>query len=239
MPLEASPRNLCGHVVHELGSRIVRGEVSPGETLPHENALCQELGVSRTVVREAVKTLAAKGLVEPRPKRGTVVQPRDNWNVLDRDVLEWNARSDRPEAFLRHLIELRQAVEPAAASLAARRADEAGVARIEQACREMHDSVNDSDAFAQADLAFHLAILDAAGNPFFAPVANVIRSAMHSSLRVTNRSASENRASIPLHQAVFRSIRRGNAVRAESAMKKLLADASARIERHLARRSNG
>ena len=124
MELRSVRQNLCGQVIDDLGRRIVRGEVQPGDALPQEAALCHQLGVSRTVVREAVKALAAKGLVDSRPKRGTVVRPSRAWSFLDPEVLQWQTETDPDGRQLTYLTELRQAVEPVAAAMAAARASE-------------------------------------------------------------------------------------------------------------------
>ena len=233
MELSRMRQNLCGQVVHDLGRRIARGDIQPGDALPQEAALCLELGVSRTVVREAVKVLGAKGLVDSRPKRGTVVRTSRAWNFLDPEVLQWRTETDPDGQHLRHLTELRQAVEPAAAAMAAARASDQQIAVLDEACQAMKDSVDSVEEFLAADLRFHIEVLHASGNPFFAPVANVVSSALLSSLRVTNRKPADNATSIPVHQRVLKAIRAREPAKAEAAMKRLLADAAARIERNL------
>src|SRR6187551_3409488 len=116
-------RGLHGAVVHEIGVRIVNGDLQPGETLP-DNGFLIDADVSRTVVRETIKVLAAKGLVESRPKVGTRVRPRRDWNLLDPDVLAWQVEAGADPGFLDQALELRRMIEPAAARLAAERADE-------------------------------------------------------------------------------------------------------------------
>ena len=225
--------NLSGQVVHHLGSRIVGGELEPGEPLPSVEMLCDQLGVSRTVIREAVRSLAARGLVDSRPKRGTVVRPAEHWNFLDPLVLAWQEQTHDDGRHLFHLTELRQAVEPAAAAMAAERAPDEALRRIEEAARELADSVDDVEAFLAADLRFHTEILHATGNPLFAPVANVIGAYLGSSLRVTNRQPADNRASVPIHKKVARAICDRAPARARSAMKAHLDHAAARLQRAL------
>ena len=232
-------QNLCGQVVYDLGRQIVRGDVQPGEALPQEAALCQQLGVSRTVVREAVKVLSAKGLVDSRPKRGTVVRSRKVWNFLDPEILLWRTESDTDGQCLMHLTELRQAVEPAAAGMAATRAEDDQVSLIAKAFEAMQEAVENVDDFLAADLQFHVEVLHASGNPFFAPVANVVSSVLLSSLRVTNRKPADNASSLPIHERVLKAIRAGQASRAEAAMRALLSDASGRIEKNLQRGRKG
>src|SRR5437660_12133093 len=115
-------RGLHGAVVHEIGVRIIRGDLTPGEPLPTEDELGSQLGASRTVLREAVKVLAAKRLVESRPKTGTRVRPRRDWNLLDPDVLAWQVEAGADADFLAQALEIRRMIEPAAARLAAERA---------------------------------------------------------------------------------------------------------------------
>lgn len=228
--------NLCEQVVLDLGRRIVRGDFQPGAVLPQEAALCDELEVSRTVVREAVKVLAAKGLVETRSKRGTVVRPSRSWSHLDPEVLQWRIEFDADGSQLMYLTELRQAVEPAAAAMAAMaavRASDEEISLIAEACQAMSDSIDSVEAFAAADRQFHIQVLHASGNPFLAPIAHVVSSVLLSSLRVTNRKPEENATSVPLQQRVWKAIQAREPAKAEAAMKTLLRDAAARIEQNV------
>ena len=230
--MESSParRNLCGQVVYDLGCLILAGQLKPGESLPQEASLCDQMGVSRTVVREAIKSLAAKGLVESRAKRGTIVRPPRVWNYLDPEVLEWQAQADVDGQHLLHLTEFRQTIEPAAAAMAAQRASEKELRLIAEACEQMRQTADNVEDFLAADLRFHCEILHATGNPFFAPVANVISVSLKSSLRVTNRQPADNHASVPVHQKVMQAICDRNPTRAQGAMRNLLDDAASRIE---------
>jgi len=153
-------RNLHAQVVHELGRRIVGGACVPGQALPNEEDLCRELGVSRTAIREAVKVLAAKGLVESRPRIGTRVRPTLAWNLLDPDVLAWRCATLPDPHFVQQLTEMREIIEPASAALAARNRTQAQLRRIEDAYAAMAASPTIDD-WVGADLEFHSAILDA------------------------------------------------------------------------------
>jgi DNA-binding FadR family transcriptional regulator len=226
-------RNLCGQVVDDLGRRILAGEVKPGEPLPQEWTLCDQLGVSRTVVREAIKSLAAKGLVESRAKRGTIVRPTRAWNYLDPEVLRWKVSVDAEGQHLFHLTELRRTIEPAAAGMAAERATEENLRLISQACEQMQRTADNVEHFLAADIQFHVEILHAAGNPFFTPIANVISTSLESSLRVTNRQPADNHASVPVHQRVMKAICARKPTAAQAAMRALLNEAAGRIERAL------
>jgi DNA-binding FadR family transcriptional regulator len=229
MEISRSRRNLCGQVVHDLGRRILAGEVKPGDPLPQEWTLCDQMGVSRTVVREAIKSLAAKGLVESRAKRGTIVRPARVWNYLDPEVLDWQARADDDGRHLFYLTELRQTVEPPAARMAAERATDESLQLIEQACEQMDRTADCVEEFLAADIQFHVEILHATANPFFAPIANVISASLESSLRLTNRQPADNHASVPVHQKVMRAICARKPAIAQAAMQALLNEAVDRI----------
>src|SRR5512134_745240 len=155
---------LHGQIVHAIGREILSGKIRPGELLP----TLPGLTASRTVLREVIKVLAAKGLVESRPKTGTRVRPRHAWNLLDPDVLAWQGDAAAPAAFLRQLTEVRLIVEPAAAELAATRAGPTEIQTLEKALHDMEAALDgpseDHAAFDQADMRFHLAIVRACGN---------------------------------------------------------------------------
>ncbi|WP_044257292.1 FadR/GntR family transcriptional regulator [Rhodopirellula sp. SWK7] len=225
-------RNLCEQVVHDLGGRIVSGGIDPGDAIPQEWTLCERMGVSRTVIREAIKSLAAKGLIESRAKRGTIVRPTNDWNHLDPDVISWRARSDESGQNLIRLTEFRQAVEPKAAAMAAERASTTELERIGEAWEEMDRTAgNDVEAFLAADIRFHTEIMQATGNPFFSPVANVIGASLEASLRVTNCLPPDNIPSVPLHEKVLRALVDHRPMAAHDAMLSMLLDAAKRIER--------
>ncbi|SDL40091.1 regulatory protein, gntR family, partial [Dyella jiangningensis] len=121
-------RTLYGHVMRELGQRIVSGKVKPGEILPREESLAESLQVSRTALREALKVLSAKGLIESRTGVGARVLEERHWNQLDTDVLNWRCASMPTDDFVDKLVEMREIIEPAAAAAAARRRTEAQLA---------------------------------------------------------------------------------------------------------------
>jgi DNA-binding FadR family transcriptional regulator len=216
-------RNLHGQVVNELGRRVVSGAYPAGAVLPNEEQLCQELQVSRTALREAVKVLAAKGLLEARPRIGTRVRVRDQWNLLDPDILAWRCATGADAEFLRHLTELREIIEPAAASLAATSRTPEQLAAIAAALQDMRNApaVNQ---WIEADLAFHTAILRATNNPLLMPLAAIIGSALESLLGVTARSAGDFKRALPDHQKVFEAIEGGDAQSALHRMAGMLSD---------------
>ena len=159
-------RGVHGRLVEQIGRRILGGELAPGAMLPREAELVHELGISRTAVREAIKVLAAKGLIESRQKLGMRVRPERAWNLLDPDVLAWQAASGPSPELIEHLVELRRMIEPAAARLAAvRRSAERAPGAGGGAARDAA-AVDDPLAYYRADLAFHRAVFAASGNPF-------------------------------------------------------------------------
>lgn len=184
----ARKRNLFGHVVEDLGSRIVRGDFKPGDTLPREDDLGRLLGASRSVVREAVKTLAAKGLIEPRARTGTRVLPPTHWNLLDLEVLGWRYAAMPPVRFFQELFEMRRMIEPEAAALAAERATDDDVAVLEQAYRDMVAADASSDDAIDADLRFHRAILAATHNDLVLQMGGLIGVGLFVSFRIASQS---------------------------------------------------
>lgn len=223
-------RNLHGQVVHELGRRVVGGQYPAGAVLPNEDGLCQELQVSRTALREAIKVLAGKGLLEARPRIGTRVRERPQWNLLDPDILAWRCETGADPEFLRHLTELREIIEPAAAQLAAASRSDAQLQAIEVAYAAM-EAAQDIGEWVQADLAFHTAVLQATNNPLLVPLAAIIGSAMESLLGVTARNAEDFKRALPEHLKVLDAIRDGDTQGALHRMASMLGDTRALMRR--------
>ena len=173
--------NLREQVLNAIGSRIISGELSPGDVLPKEDTLSEQYGVSRTVIREAVKGLAARGLVESRPKVGTIIRPRSDWQMLDPSVLEWVASSKPDNEFMYALAEVRLVIEPDVAALAARNADDEQIAHIAAAYKKLEETEEgDEEAWARADLEFHSAIVESCHNEFLAYIVRAIRKPLYS-----------------------------------------------------------
>jgi DNA-binding FadR family transcriptional regulator len=224
-------RNLHGQIVHSIGRQILQGELLPGETIPAQ----PDLPASRTAVREAIKVLVAKGLVETRPRTGTRVRARASWNMLDPDVLAWAHKGSTSQALLRSITEVRSIVEPAAAELAARRVTAAHVAELEQAFREMEAAMpagapDDIGAFVAADTRFHTAIFRASGNDLLEHMSGVIYSALRYSFEATSRIPGSARASLPLHRAVMDAIRARKPKHAGAAMRALVRRIARKVE---------
>lgn len=228
-------RGLHGSVVEALGRRIAGGAVLPGATLPVESALADEADVSRTVVREAMRVLASKGLVEARPMRGTVVRPRRSWRLLDPDVLRWSLEGDGQAMLLRDLLDVRAMIEPPAARLAALRADDATRRDVEAALALVVDSVAEPEAFIDADLALHSAILSATGNLLVEEFVSAIGAALRLGRAMQARAVAgrrpDPRAALAPHAAVVSAIVAGDGARAEAAMSAIIAGAARDAER--------
>ena len=224
-------RNLFSHVVEELGSRIVRGDLKPGTTLPNEADLGQELGASRSVVREAVKSLAGKGLLEPRARIGTRILESRHWNLLDMDVLAWRYASMPRAQFFRELFEIRRMIEPAAAALAAERANDADIAEMELAYAAMETADQTSDGAIDADLRFHRAVLAGSHNELLTQMGSVIGVGLLVSFRIASDSYG---VSLLQHRYVLDAIRSRQSDAAMQAMQQLLASTRAFLERELA-----
>jgi DNA-binding FadR family transcriptional regulator len=213
-------RNLTWGLQEVLGRAIVVGEYRD-RPFPTEAEIVQQHGVSRSVTREAVKMLAAKGLLGARPKQGTFVRPEEVWNLFDTDVLRWLLERRRSLTLLRHFNELRITVEPQAAALAAATASEEQRAAISAGLARMRTAEDGFDDGLDADIAFHVAILQASNNPFFAQFRSVVATALRTSIRFTNRLTGRS-ASIADHAAVHDAIVAGNVDAARAGMELLI-----------------
>lgn len=224
-------RSLHGQIVHSIGRQIVMGELRPGEPIPAQ----PDLPASRTAVREAIRVLVAKGLVEARPRTGTRVRAREAWNMLDPDVLAWSQDDTSAKALLHAITEVRRVIEPAAAELAARRATPAHLAAIERAFRDMAAAMpanvdGDVPAFVEADTRFHGAIFHATGNLILEQMSGIIYSALRFSFEATSRIPGSAHDSLPLHRAVADAIRARKPRRAAVAMRTLVTRIARQIE---------
>jgi GntR family transcriptional regulator, galactonate operon transcriptional repressor len=173
-PTTLNADRLFGQIAQLLGRAIVAGDYQVGDLLPNESGLGGGISVSRTAYREAVKILTAKGMVEARPKSGTRVAPRANWNLIDPDVLVWQLAMNPSEQFIRELFELRLIIEPKAAKLTAGRRSDEQLRVLERAIGQMETERAYSEASIRADLDFHRAIFASAGNPQLACLAHVV-----------------------------------------------------------------
>lgn len=215
-------RNLTYGLTDVLGRMIVTGAYD-SQPFPIEAELSKEHSVSRSVTREAVKMLAAKGLVTARPRQGTIVTPPSAWNWFDTDVLRWLLERNFSLTLLRQFTELRVSIEPGAAALAAQAATPEGVALIARGYARMEAAEAGQDNELTSDIAFHVAILEASGNPFFAQFRDVVATALQTSIQYTNRHRGRS-ASLPAHKAVLDAIVARDPEGAAEAMRALLSD---------------
>ncbi len=221
-------RNLTHGLLDNLGRAIVIGRYSE-QAFPTEAELAKQHGVSRSVTREAVKMLTAKGLLSARPRQGTVVQPTSSWNLFDTDVLRWLLERQFSVELLKQFNQLRVAIEPEAAALAARFAQPDDLLQIDEGLERMAVAEKGHDDTLEADIAFHVAVLRASGNPFYAQFRDVVTTALRTSIRFTNRVKGRT-ASVADHRAVRDAIVAGDPDGARSAMRNIIADVLDLIE---------
>jgi DNA-binding FadR family transcriptional regulator len=218
-------------VVHTIGVQIVGGDLRPGDPLPPEDELISDLAVSRTVLREAVRVLSAKGLVEARPKTGTRVRARDDWNILDPDVLSWRIEATNDNGLYEEATEMRLGIEPLASRLAATRALDVEIAAIAEAFAGMEAGVGDQAAYLAADLQFHDRILAACHNELLGHLGGILHGVLRTTFLLTTSPNRSRRRALPLHRAILDGIAARDEARAEEATRALIADSAADIKR--------
>jgi len=218
-------QNLTYSIANELGIAIVTGTYAAGNPIPIEAQLSRKYGASRSALREAVKMLTAKGLLDARPRRGTWVQPEENWNLLDPDVLGWLLERKYSAALLIEFMEIRLAVEPGAARLAARAARREEKVAIRHAIERMQAADRGDDDPLDSDIAFHVAVLRASRNRFYAQLTGFTATALRFSIQRSNRPKGEQPAVIADHKKVADAILAGRSEAAGEAMHKLIQDA--------------
>lgn len=224
-------RNSHALVVDGLGKAIVAGTFVRGATLPGDAELALRFGVSRTVLREAMKTLAAKGMIVARARIGTRVTDRSTWNFFDADILRWHLENGADRSFLRNLAEMRLSFEPYAARLACSRATPADIARM-RAQADAMATAQSEEAFALADLDFHMAILEATRNPFMYSVGTLIEAALVTSFRLSSPYGENARQAnaAAKHRRIVDSIEAGDADAAAVAMSAVIEEGRERID---------
>jgi DNA-binding FadR family transcriptional regulator len=219
------PRGVHGQTVEALASRILSNEFSEG-TILDLPALRAELDVSLTALREALKVLTAKGMVDARQKRGTYVQPRTSWNMLDADVMRWQTTaSDDPNLF-DELTEVRAIVEPAAAKKAAERATDEDLAALRDALQRMAEAGTDVDKMVAADLDFHRLLLGATHNEFLLQIGRVIAIGLVERDKLVHH-ADPSDDPVPSHRGVYDAVVAKDPDAAEAAMLALMDKSSA------------
>lgn len=230
MPPEPQRSNLSFRVAQDLGRDIVCGNRGAGQPFPTEAELCAQFGVSRTAVREAVKMLSAKGLVSSKPRQGIRVLPEESWNILDADVLSWSLDTQPSLAVLHEFFQMRVAIEPEAAALAARYADEENRSAIRAALDGMAAAPPHGDEARAADVEFHVAILYATKNRFYVCMRDFIRTALRVSIRFTTSESADYGDTLRSHGSVHAAIVAGDADAARQRMRRLVEDARACLD---------
>lgn len=213
---------LHGSIARELGIAIVSGKFRPGDLLEGEISSSERLDVSRTAYREAVRILAAKGLLDARPKVGTRINPKSQWNLLDPDVLEWIFESEPAPEVLNSLFELRNVVESAAAGLAATRRSAKQLQAMREALKGMARHTLATVAGRQADLDFHTTLLEATDNPFIVSLTNGVSAAIAATTVFKQRKGPLRRDPLPDHMKVLNAIAAKDPGRAQKAMRELI-----------------
>ena len=214
-----TPRRLHEQVVRAVTGRIVSGKLAAGASLPSEAEMCVEYGVSRSSVREALRVLSEKGLIEVRHGLGTRVNPPERWSFLDALVLNIRREKGAMVGMFRDLLEARRIVECEVAALAAERADSHDLKRLTDALETMHDSLDDPATFAKADFDFHRALLEATRNRVLVRIAEPIRELLEYSLQTTDSLADVLQRAYDDHAAIYEAIRKGDAVAARERMR--------------------
>lgn len=221
-----------GRIARVLGMEILSGKLKPGQVLPAEAVLLTRFGISRTVLREVIKTLTAKGFVVSKTRVGTKVQPPECWSFFDSDVLSWKLALGYDADFRDDLAEIRRAVEPRAAALAATRRTSEHIAELRGWIAKMREPGHSAKSFAEADLGLHLAIGTASGNLLMRSIGSIIEAALTASFKL-NSAVSEQavlQASIADHEAIVDAIAAGEADVAAQAMLRVIELGTARIK---------
>ena len=216
------PLRIHQDIARKMGIAILSGVHAPGSTFTGEIENSEAMGVSRTVYREALRILTAKGLLESRPRAGTRVTPRSRWNLLDPEMLAWMFSGEPDPLFIRDLFELRSIIEPAAAALAAVRRDDRHVAAMREALATMAEQTLATESGQAADREFHRLILEASRNEALISLAGSVGSAVQWTTHFKHKANPEPRNPIPEHIALCEAIARGNADAARNAMTNLI-----------------
>ncbi len=227
-PVVPRQQRLSEMVAGTIGKRIVTGHYKPGDTLPTEPEVQAEFGVSRTAVREAIRLLSAKGLTASRPKIGTRVRPSGDWNMFDADVLRWQVEHGPSDEFVNALFEMREIIEPSAASLAAERATADDIAALGVAMDGIQNQPRGGPEQIAADIDFHMTILSASRNPILISVGAMINSALELSFTIGWRTVMAE-DSVLQHRAVYEMIAARDAEGAFYGMRRLLRNSKGNV----------
>jgi DNA-binding FadR family transcriptional regulator len=201
-------KSMHGRIVRELGLRILSGDLQPGDRLPNESELIALYQVSRPVLREAVRVLVAKGLVLSRQRSGSVVRPRNEWHLLDPDVLYWMIQTKPAPDFVNTLMTVRRVFEPAATA--------EQLEGIAEAFSGMA-AAGDKDELLEPDLAFHRRIAEATNNDLLAYIGNMLSLALRESIKLSSQLDNTHALSLPRHKAILTALQNRDALAARQA----------------------
>jgi len=211
MVIKQVRRKLYEYIVEEIGLRILKGDYKIGETLPNEDTLSKELDISRGVLREATKVLTQKGLIRTRPKIGTQVTERSEWNLFDPEVLTWKLQIEDKSTFLKEVTEVRRIIESEAARYAAERADAEAIAKIRARLDDMlrflaSPEDYNYETYLTKDMAFHSAVMDASNNELLSQIAFTMRQAVYTARQLDIQAPEIHLQSMDLHEAIYKAI---------------------------------
>jgi GntR family transcriptional regulator, galactonate operon transcriptional repressor len=230
-------RSIHASLAGRLGREIVSGVYPPGSLLPNAADMCARFNVSRTALREAYSVLTAKAMIVARPKIGTRVRPKADWNMLDPEVLSWHLQSTPTESFVAELFVLRQMVEPEAAALAAKAHSRLTIERIADAYRRMDEFKDGAGDLIGADLDFHMGILEGTGNHFLTALGGLIRTSLECTFELSWEGASKIQDDrLHQHRGILEAIRDGAAELAKARMTELLSDSIDDVRQYLRER---
>lgn len=210
------------NVTASIAQDICSDRYPAGSPLPRENDLCEIYGVSRTVIRESLKVLESKGLVRGKPRVGTTVCDRDDWNILDAEVLEWMGPYIREFDLLGCILEARRTIEPAAAEYAAERATAQEIADLDSAWRQMRDSAGDPESFTDADVTFHAVLLKASHNQVFRRLSSAIHAALKYALHASNIAVENREDAVAVHGELVEALRMRDRKKARDCANRML-----------------
>lgn len=225
-------KNLSQRMTSELGRAIICGEYPRDQSLPTEADLCDKFGVSRTAVREAIKMLTAKGVVRSKPKQGIRIQPEEDWNILDPEMLSWSLDANPSIMVLKEFTQMRMAIEPEACALATLNPNSERITKIGQALQRMKLGLNTGDVKLelQANIDFHVAILYATENRFYIRMRDFVSTALNISIQHSSPMKTDPQTIIDGHERIFNAIKSGNGERAKNSMFLIINDALNVIE---------
>jgi DNA-binding FadR family transcriptional regulator len=209
-------KSMHARIVRDLGMRILAGEFKPGDRLPGEATLLADYEVSRPVLREATRVLVAKGLILSRQRAGATVRPRNEWHLLDPDVLFWLIQTRPPKEFVETLLTARRVFEPAAAALAATVASDAALKGVAQAYAGM-EAARTAEDLLEPDLAFHRRIAEATNNDLLAYIGNMLSLALRESIKLSSQLPNTHALSLPRHKAILTALQNRDPLAAQQA----------------------